>query len=129
MRLTTMPLRGIRGATTAADNTRDAILGATHELLDALVQANSLREADIASICFTMTPDLNAAFPAAAVRRLGWNGVALLDAQAPQVADDIPRCIRVLVHWNTDCALGEIRHVYLHDARQLRPDRALQEET
>jgi len=122
-----MPLRGIRGATTATDNTRDAILSATHELLHALVRANGLREANIASIYFTMTPDLNAAFPAAAVRRLGWNGIALLDAQAPHVADDIPRCIRVLIHWDTDCALDEIRHVYLHDARQLRPDRAQQE--
>ena len=119
-----MPLRGIRGATTATANTRDAILSATCELLQALIRANGLREADIASIYFTVTPDLNAAFPAAAVRLLGWNGIALLDAQAPHIADDVPRCIRVLIHWDTDCALGEICHVYLRDARQLRPDRA-----
>jgi chorismate mutase len=122
-----MLLRGIRGATTATANTRDAILSATYELLQALIRANDLCESDVASIYFTVTPDLNAAFPAAAVRRLGWNGIALLDAQAPYVADDVPRCIRVLIHWNTDCALDEIRHVYLHHARQLRPDRAQQE--
>ena len=122
-----MPLRGIRGATTAIANTRDVILSATYELLQALIRANDLCESDVASIYFTVTPDLNAAFPAAAVRRLGWSSIALLDAQAPHIADDVPRCIRVLIHWNTDCALDEIRHVYLHDARQLRPDRAQQE--
>ncbi len=117
-----MPLRGIRGATTAHANTRDAILDATRELLDALVRANQLDSADIASVYFTMTPDLDAAFPARAARDLGWNYVALLDAQAPRVANDLPRCIRVLVHWNTDRAPNEIHHVYLHEARQLRPD-------
>ncbi len=119
-----MSLRGIRGATTARENTRDAILDATRELLDSLAQANNLSAADIASVYFTMTPDLDAAFPAAAARSLGWNDVALLDAQAPRVANDVPRCIRVLIHWNTARTDHEIRHVYLHGARGLRPDRA-----
>jgi chorismate mutase len=118
-----MALRGIRGATTARENTRDAILDATRELLDALVQANNLCDADVASVYFTVTPDLNAAFPAAAARSLGWNDVALLDAQAPRVMNDVPRCIRVLIHWNTDRTDHEIRHIYLHGARSLRPDR------
>ena len=99
-----MPLRGIRGATTASANTRDAILEATRELLDALVRANDLRANDVASIYFTVTPDLDAAFPAAAVRGLGWQEVAALDAPAPRVMNDVPRCIRVLIHWNTDAA-------------------------
>jgi chorismate mutase len=119
-----MSLRGIRGATTARENTRDAILDATRELLDALVQANNLSAADIASVYFTVTSDLDAAFPAAAARSLGWNEVALLDAQAPRVINDVPRCIRVLIHWNTVRTDYEIRHVYLHGARGLRPDRA-----
>jgi chorismate mutase len=119
-----MTLRGIRGATTARENSREAILDATRELLDALIQANNLCAVDIASIYFTVTPDLDAVFPAAAVRSLGWNDVALLDAQAPHVMDDVPRCIRVLIHWNTDRADHDIRHVYLHSARGLRPDRA-----
>jgi chorismate mutase len=119
-----MPLRGIRGATTASANTRKAILDATCELLDMLVRANDLAQADVASIYFTMTPDLDAAFPATAARSLGWNDVALLDAQAPGVAHDVPRCIRVLIHWNTERVQEEIRHVYLRDARALRPDRA-----
>jgi chorismate mutase len=119
-----MPLRGIRGATTASANTRKAILDATCELLDMLVRANDLAQADVASIYFTMTPDLDAAFPATAARSLGWYDVALLDAQAPGVAHDVPRCIRVLIHWNTERVQEEIRHVYLRDARALRPDRA-----
>jgi chorismate mutase len=119
-----MALRGIRGATTARDNTCEAILDAARELLDALIRANDFSPADIASIYFTMTPDLDAAFPAAAVRSLGWDDVAVLDAQAPRVVNDLPRCIRVLIHWNTDRTVDEIRHVYLREARSLRPDRA-----
>jgi chorismate mutase len=117
-----MAVRGVRGATTVSANTREAILGATRELLDALIRANQIQAADVASICFTMTPDLDAAFPAAAAREMGWMDTALLDAQAPRVANDIARCIRVLIHWNTDHARDRIRHVYLNDACQLRPD-------
>ena len=119
-----MSLRGIRGATTSSANTRDAILDATRELLDALVRANNLRMDDVASIYFTVTPDLDAAFPAAAVRGLGWPEVAALDAQAPRVMNDVPRCIRVLIHWNTEASLQDVRHVYLQGAQALRPDRA-----
>lgn len=118
-----MAIRGIRGATTADANTREAILDATRELLTALVGANGFQTSDIASVSFTMTPDLDAAFPAAAARGLGWNDTALLDAQAPRVSGDLPRCIRVLIHWNTDCAATEVKHIYLRGARQLRPDR------
>ena len=118
-----MPLRGIRGATTASANTRDAILEATRELLDALVRANDLHIDDVASIYLTVTPDLDAAFPAAAVRGLGWQDVAALDAQAPPVMNDVPRCIRVLIHWNAEATLQDVRHVYLQGAQALRPDR------
>ncbi|MBI5030630.1 MAG: chorismate mutase [Chloroflexi bacterium] len=118
-----MTVRGIRGATTAAANTRESILTATRELLTAIVEANDLNVADIASCYFTMTPDLDAAFPARAAREMGWHDVALLDAQAAHVQGDLARCIRVLIHWNTERAANEIEHVYLHDARQLRPDR------
>jgi chorismate mutase len=117
-------MRGIRGATTVSANDRDSILQATRELLTALVEANRVDVADIASIIFTMTTDLDAAFPARAARELGWNDVALLDAQAPRVCDGLARCIRVLIHWNTERAANQVQHVYLHEARQLRPDRA-----
>ncbi len=121
-----MPVRGIRGATTARANTREAILEATRELLQMLIRANDFKPDDIASVYFTMTRDLDAVFPAAAARTLGWNHVALFDAQAPAVSDDLARCIRVLIHWNTDRKANEIRHVYLHEATQLRPDLKLE---
>ncbi len=114
--------RGIRGATTAERNEREAILEATGELLRALVAANGIRAEDLASALFSVTPDLDAAFPAAAARALGWTGVPLLDVQEVPVPGSLPHCIRVLLHWNTDRPAGEIVHVYLRGARALRPD-------
>ncbi len=117
-----MSIRGVRGATTADANAREAIHAATRELLTALIDANGLRAPDIASAIFTVTRDLTAAFPAAAARELGWTRVALLDMPAPRVENDLPRCIRVLIHWNTARTQNEIRHMYLRGARGLRPD-------
>ncbi|MCX7839080.1 MAG: chorismate mutase [Anaerolineae bacterium] len=117
-----MPIRAIRGATTANENTRQAILDATRELLLAIVQANQLDVADIISVWFTMTPDLDAAFPARAARELGWTNVALLDAQAPRVVNDVPRCIRVMIHCETNRTASDLRHIYLREAKHLRPD-------
>jgi len=119
-----MPCRGIRGATTAAENSPAAILSATTELLQALSTANNLEPADIVSATFTVTPDLNAAFPAQAARQLGWTMVPLLDAVEIGVPGALPRCIRALIHWNTDLPPYAIRHVYLREAVQLRPDLA-----
>lgn len=117
-----MFVRGIRGATTASSNTGKDILAATTELLWALVHANHVNVADLASIYFTITPDLDAVFPAKAARDLGWNATPLIDAQAPRIRGDIPRCIRVLMHWNTETAAAEVQHIYLGEAAQLRPD-------
>lgn len=119
-----MPVRGIRGATTATDNTETAILDATEELLRWLAAANELRPADIASIIFSVTPDLNATFPARAARQLGWTETPLLDTVELSVPDAIPRCIRVLIHWNTDRPIETIQHGYLREATALRPDLA-----
>jgi prephenate dehydratase len=119
-----MPVRGIRGATTAADNTEIAIFDATEELLRWLTAANELRPADIASIVFSVTPDLTATFPARTARSLGWNEVPLLDTLEIPVPDSLPRCIRVLIHWNTDRPAEAIQHGYLREAASLRPDLA-----
>jgi chorismate mutase len=91
-------------------------------LLASLVKANGLDSSEVASAIFTVTPDLSAAFPARAARELGWQSVPLLDAQEIPVPGSLPLCIRVLLHWNTDKAQDEIRHVYLRGAAQLRPD-------
>jgi chorismate mutase len=119
-----MSVRGLRGATVAAANTAEAIHQATQELLLALVQANQLDPADIASVIFTTPPDLTAAPPAQAARELGWNEAAMLCVCEMPVEEGLARCIRVLIHWNTDKLPEAMRHVYLHAAAQLRPDRA-----
>lgn len=118
-----MPLRGVRGATTVEHNAADEILAATRELLKALVDSNGITPQDVASIIFTTTPDLTAAFPARAARELGWTDTALLGAQEADVSQGPDRCIRVLIHWNTNRRQDEVIHMYLKGASQLRPDR------
>ena len=117
-----MPCRGIRGATTASQNTPDAIMEATQELLRALVAANNVQPEDIASAIFTVTPDLNAAFAPRAAREMGWNNVPLLSAVEVEAPTGLPLCVRVLIHWNTDRPPYDIRHIYLRAAVKLRPD-------
>jgi chorismate mutase len=118
-----MAVRGVRGATTVDVDDEEAILKATGELLQALLQANpALQVQDIASAWFTATSDLHAAFPARAARQMGWNETALMCAQEMQVPAGLPRCIRVLLYWNTDLSQAEVKHVYLREARILRPD-------
>lgn len=117
-----MSLRGIRGATTAGANYVEDILGSTRELLEALQAENGFAPEDLATIWFTVTDDLNAAFPAQAARQMGWRDVPLLDALEIPVPGSLMQCIRVLVLWNTEVSQLAIRHVYLHGARVLRPD-------
>jgi chorismate mutase len=114
--------RGIRGATTVEVDSAAAILDATRELLARIVRANGVAADDVASALFTVTPDLTTAFPAQAAREMGWQHVALLDAQEIPVPGSLPRCVRVLIHWNTDKTQQEVRHVYLRGAAGLRPD-------
>lgn len=114
--------RGVRGAITVESNTPEAILQATRELLLAMAEANGITPADIASIIFTVTPDLNAAYPAQAARELDWRHTPLMCATEIPVPAGLPRCVRVLMHWNTEKRQEEIVHVYLRDAQTLRPD-------
>lgn len=120
-----MPIRGIRGATTAGQNTYQAIFHATRELLDAIMVFNpDLRPEELASVVFTLTQDLNAAYPAEAAREMGWSVVPMLCAQEIPVPESLPGCIRVLLHWNTELPQSAIQHVYLGEAARLRPDLA-----
>lgn len=119
-----MMVRGIRGATTAEANTREAILAATDELLRLMIEANDLCAEDVASVIFTTTSDLNADYPALAARALGWHDVALMCAHEMNVPHGLPRCIRVLMHWNTNRSAAEVQHVYIKGAARLRPDRS-----
>jgi chorismate mutase len=115
--------RGVRGATTVEEDTRDKILDATRELLTQMIKANNIHPEDVASAIFTTTPDLSAEHPALAARQLGWHDVALLCAHEISVPHGLKYCIRILLHWNTEKAAAEIRHVYIRDAVRLRPDR------
>jgi chorismate mutase len=117
-----MPIRGVRGATTVASNEAQAILEATSALLRELVSRNGIAPEEIASVFFTLTDDLDAEFPAKAARLMGWRHVPLMDAREIPVPGSLPRCIRVLVHWNTEIPQQEIVHIYQQDARVLRPD-------
>ncbi len=122
-----MPVRGIRGAITVGEDHPDVILSATRALLVEISTANpALRVADIASAWFTLTGDLRSVFPAKAARDLGWTDVPLMCAQEIPVPGSLPRCVRVLIHWNTDLTQNEIRHIYLREAAKLRPDLAQQ---
>ena len=116
-------LRGLRGATTAPANTRDAILDATEELIRALQEANGFKPEDVESAIFTSSPDLTAEYPARAARRLGWDTVPLLGASEVAVPDGVQRCIRLLLHLYTAKPPGELKHMYLRGAATLRPDR------
>ena len=117
-------IRGVRGATTAEANTREAILAATNELLCLMIEANNIQPADVASAIFTTTIDLNADYPALAARALGWHDVALMCMHEMNVPHGLKQCIRILLHWNTEVAAHEVKHVYLKGAVNLRPDRA-----
>lgn len=114
--------RGVRGATTVQADDRDQILQATRQLLGLMVRRNNIDSADLASAVFTVTQDLGAEFPALAARQLKWLEVPLLCAYELSVPGSLPRCIRVLMHWNTTKTQAEIQHVYLHEAERLRPD-------
>ncbi|MBH77849.1 MAG: chorismate mutase [Dehalococcoidia bacterium] len=120
-----MAVRGIRGAITVEKNEREAILDGTRELLEALVDANSIAVADIASCHFTTSPDLNADFPAEATRRLeGWKYVPLLCGHEMNVPGSMQKCVRILLHVNTETPPQDIQHIYLRDAKRLRADLA-----
>ena len=114
--------RGIRGAITASANDSRAIVAATDALLRAMIGANGIAAEDIAAVFFTTTPDLNAEFPAAAARALGWHKVPLLCSHEMNVPGRLPACVRVLMLVNTDKPQDAVRHVYLEGAERLRPD-------
>jgi len=118
-----MSVRGIRGAITVEADNPELILSATQELLDAIMQNNpDLQTDDITSVIFTTTEDLVSVHPAKAARQMGWENVPMMCAREIPVPGSVPRCIRVLVHWNTDCNQTDIRHIYLRDSVTLRPD-------
>ena len=118
-----MAVRGIRGATTVEQNVAAEILAATGELLRELLAANGITSyEEIVSAIFTTTTDVTAVFPAEAARSLGMSQVPLLCASEIAVPGSMPRCIRILLHVNTEQPQSVMKHVYLREAKRLRPD-------
>jgi len=119
-----MPVRGIRGAVDVASNTKEEILSKTRTLLEALVRENRVKAADVAAAIFSLTPDLNAEFPAIAARRMGWDDVPLMCAAELSVPGAMKRVVRILLLVNTRIPPAKIRHQYLGNTPRLRPDLA-----
>ncbi|MEM6331254.1 MAG: chorismate mutase [Planctomycetota bacterium] len=117
-----MTCRGVRGAITVEANDREAILSATRRMLALVIRRNGIEKSDVASAQFSLTSDLDAEFPALAARQLGWIDVPLLCGYEVRVPGSLPRCIRVLLMWNTEKPQHEIQHIYLEGAEKLRPD-------
>jgi chorismate mutase len=117
-----MSVRAVRGAITVFDNTKESILEGTKELLDEIIVRNELDNENIISAIFSVTNDLNATFPAVAARELGWRDISLMCTNEIDVPGSLEKCIRVLIHFNTEKKNDEIKHVYLKGATILRPD-------
>ena len=117
-------LRGIRGAITVAENSKKEIWKAAQSLITEIFNLNNIELENVGAIIFTSTKDLTAAFPTAGLRQMNadFNSVPLFDAQETFVNNSLPMCLRVLILVDSDKKLSEIRHVYLGDAKKLRPD-------
>lgn len=116
-------LRGIRGATTVERDEPELILEATRELLEEMLRANDIADFEaIGSIFFTTTADLCSTFPAEAARKLGMTTVPLMCNQEIPVPNRLGKAIRVMLQLNTQKSQAEMKHVYLREAKSLRPD-------
>ena len=118
-----MTMRGIRGATTVDENSKEKIWQAARQLVTEILSQNKLRAENIGAIIFSTTEDLTAAFPSTALReRPAFRLVPLFDTREPAVEKSLPLCIRVLILTDTAEAQNKIHHVYLGGAKNLRPD-------
>ena len=117
-----MAVRAVRGATTVNENSAEAILAATRELIAHTISANKVEHDDIIDMVFTITPDLDKAFPAKAARQLGYTDVPLIDMATPDIEGMLAKCIRLLIHINTEKANKDMVPVYMNGAEVLRPD-------
>jgi len=121
-------MRGFRGATTVTQNNQHEMLDATREVLLAMVEANNIAPSNISHVFFSVTGDLNAAFPAKVARELpGWMHVPVMCMQEIDVPNSLEKCIRVMLVAKTDLAQNDIIHIFHNEAKKLRPDLLKQE--
>jgi chorismate mutase len=117
-------LRGIRGAITIEENSKSLIVAGADELLIEILSKNKINIEDIASIFFSTTKDLNAEYPAVAARKQGLLNVALFCTHEMEIPGGLQKCLRILLHVNTEQGYNDIKHIYLKGAKILRPDLA-----
>ena len=117
-----MPVRAVRGAITVKKNEADEIISNTKILLSKIIELNRIKKDDMISIFFTATPDIDAVFPSVAAREMGFTDVPLMCASELAIKGSLEKCIRVLMHINTNKTNKDIKHVYLKNAKNLRPD-------
>jgi len=117
-----MATRGVRGAITVKKNEKDAIVFATEMLLEKMISVNKIKVEDIASVIFSVTPDLTKEFPAIAAREMGWLYTPLMCTNEIDIEGSLKKCIRVMMIVNSDRSQDKIKHVYLDEAQKLRPD-------
>ncbi|MCD8024589.1 MAG: chorismate mutase [Candidatus Gastranaerophilales bacterium] len=118
-----MYTRGIRGAITLFENTKEEIESAVVELTQKIIDENSIQKEDITFIIFTVTSDINADFPAKYARlHLGFDTVPMMCYREMEVTGALSLCLRALVAVNTEKSQKEIKHCYLRNAKILRKD-------
>ena len=115
-------IRGVRGAIQVPQNEKGSIIASAEELMHALIESNQIRKENVSAVFFTVTPELNAAFPAAVRSSLGWGMVPFLCGLEIPVSGALERVLRVLILFETDRDQDAIRHQYLGGAKSLRPD-------
>jgi len=112
----------IRGAITVEEDTKEAILEGTALMLKSIIEENNLKDDEIISIFFSATKDLTQIYPAVAARDLGITCASLLCVQEMYVVESLQKCLRILMHVEKNLLQKDIKHVYLKDAKILRPD-------
>ena len=118
-----MKVLAIRGATTVTSNSKEEILKETSKLIETIISKNNLTTDDIISMCFTMTKDLDAVYPAVAVREiLNITDIPMLNFEEKYIQGSLSKCIRVMMYINTEKTKSDIKHVYLNEAKNLRKD-------
>jgi len=118
-----MMTRGVRGATTVTNNDAEEIITNTKHLLEEMIDKNNIHPEDVSHVFISVTNDINATFPAQALRQLpGWKFVPVMCMREIDVPGSLPKCIRVMMVINTDKNQKEIDHVFHHEAIKLRPD-------
>lgn len=112
----------IRGATTIRENTEEEIINETKKLLEKIISENKLKKNNVVSIIFSSTKDITKAYPARAARNLGFTDIGLMCFQEMFVEDSLKLCIRVMIFYNSESSREKYRHIYLNQAKNLRPD-------